>query len=152
VPADRYWIVAHAVIAEREHWGATSVDVHNGKAAGVAIALVPDAILSGTVSIEAPGAAPAPALTSIAVILRPVDSQTQVSTAAPYQSLGIRTATVHGDGKFSLQLPPGRYVIEAFSGRWALSRAVVGGRDQLGAPVDVRAGAAMTAALTLGPR
>lgn len=148
VTPDRYWITAHTTIRDHEHWGMAAIDV-SGKPITAKVVLEPDAILTGSVTFDAPGAKPPPALTSVSIFFLPADAGT---TAGAAQVTGIRTANVRGDGQFVIQLPPGRYIINAPMPGWTLTGALVNGRDALQRPVVVASGATMKAALTLGSR
>jgi hypothetical protein len=146
VAPDRYWITAHTIIRDHEHWAMKVVDVSE-QPISTTLVLEPDAILTGSVALEKAGSKSTPALTTISIFFRPADG---LATAA--QSTGIRTTSVEGDGRFVIQLPPGRYIVEAPVAGWTLARAVVNGRDTLASPIAVRAGTTLTAELTLAPR
>jgi hypothetical protein len=146
VAPDRYWITAHTIIRDHEHWAMKAVDVSE-QPISTTLVLEPDAILTGSVALEKAGSKSTPALTTISIFFRPADG---LATAA--QSTGIRTTSVEGDGRFVIQLPPGRYIVEAPVAGWTLARAVVNGRDTLASPIAVRAGTTLTAELTLAPR
>jgi len=148
VTPDRYWVTAHTIIRDVEHWAMKAIDVSD-KAIEASLVLEPDAIMSGSVTFDTAGDKAAPSLTSVAIYFRPADDLTTGSTA---QTTGIRTAYVQGNGQFVIQLPPGRYLVEAPVPGWTLARAVVNERDTTASPIVVRAGTALTAALTLARR
>jgi hypothetical protein len=123
----------------------SDVDVQSENVTGLSLMLQEGAVVSGVVLYD--GAAPAPNLSSVRVMLSPM--QTAVVTV----STGANTTAT--DGKFKITgVAPGRYRLQVLQGLavpWTVRSITVGGQDALDGYVDLRQSTA-DAVITLTDR
>jgi len=125
------------------HWEERLLTVGTDDINGIALFLRPGMMISGRMNFDGPSAARSE-VTRIRLLF--------VEQGVEAEGFGgsVHTAVVGSDGRFvALGLPPGRYEIEAevsgrAANRWFLDSALVGGRDALDRPLEVRRGEHVT--------
>ena len=136
----RYRLLASAEVASNADnvvrlWASADVDTDPSIPAAVNMHLEPGANLSGRVLFEGTES-------------NRQGSGARLTPIIPLPALPTRTLSSDGNstfepatGIFSIEgILPGRYVIQAGGGRWTLKAAMIGGRDVLDEPMEIRPG------------
>ncbi len=136
----RYRLLASAEVASNADtvvrlWASADVDTDPSIPAAVNMHLEPGANMGGRVLFEGTES-------------NRQGSGARLTPMIPLPALPTRTSSSDGNatfepatGIFSIEgILPGRYVIQAGGGRWTLKAAMIGGRDVLDEPMEIRPG------------
>lgn len=132
VPPGRYVLRARGGDEEQPQYAEQPLTVASGEVAGVVVALTRGATITGTVTFQA-GQLAVPDPTSIRITAPPADQGQFAANAG----------RVEKDGHFTFEgVPAGLRFIRATGAPrgWSLKSALVGGRDIIDVPIDVRPG------------
>jgi hypothetical protein len=124
-------------------WAEVTLTAAGEDIEGLSLVLQPGMTVSGQIRFEATSRTPPSDLSQVSVRLMPPPSATGIS-------MGVPPAQANADGSFSFRgVGPGSYILTASgpgmnpAGRpapeWILRSAIIGGRDILDMPMDVRA-------------
>jgi hypothetical protein len=116
-------------------WAATDVVVDDRSMAPITLGLQPALAVSGRFALS--GSSAPPDFSRMRVLL------SAASSASPERSVPVPPAAADVNGRFSVAgLVPGRYrlSVAGTAGPWSIASAVIGGRDVMDAPLEVRSG------------
>ncbi len=116
-------------------WAAADVVVDGGPMAPLVLGLQPALAVSGRVALS--GSSPPTDLSRAHVLV------SAASSTSPERSAPVPSATVDPAGRFNLTgLVPGRYhlSVAGAGAPWSIASAVVGGRDVMDVPLEMRPG------------
>ena len=113
-------------------WASTDVVVDGHPMAPLALALQPGLTMTGRIAASGSGTPPDFTRARLTV--------SAVSSASPERNAQVPPATIDASGRFTMNgLVPGRYRLNLSGiGSWTVGSAVVGGRDVMDVPLDVR--------------